>query len=838
MSDETNKPGTPDDIEGFQTTGLVEPIAIQTEMEQSFLDYAMSVIVARALPDARDGLKPVHRRILWSMSETGRRPDRPHVKCATVVGDVIGKYHPHGDTAVYDAMVRMGQDFSLRHQLIDPHGNFGSPSDRAAAYRYTECRLEPLAMRLLAGLDEDTVDFEPNFDGSHDEPAVMPARFPNLLVNGSQGIAVGMATNIPPQNLGETIDAVVHLLENPEATVDDLMVHIKGPDFPTRGLILGRAGIEEAYRTGRGSIKLRARAEIIEDYKGSRIIVTEIPYQTSIEAIEVKVAELVNNKTIEGIRAIDNQSAKGATKLVFELKRDAPALVTLNNLFKHTPLQTTFAANMVALDHGIPRTMNLRDLVVAYANHQIEVITRRSQYRLDEARRREHITEGLLRALDVLDEIIALVRASENKGEARVGLMAEPFEFSEEQANHILDMTLGQLTRQNRIDLVERLEALRLTIAELEAILADDAVLRRVIIDELTEIRAEFANERRTELTIDPGEFNIEDLIDDEDLVFTMTTTGYVKTVLAEEFQAQGRGGRGIAGVKPKDGDLVSTVIHTTAHAYLLFFTSFGKVYRLKSHEIPLTSRTARGTAIVNLLMLDPEERVAAIVDTRDYETNRYLLFATRKGRVKKTKFTEYDKNRQNGLIAINLNDGDELVEVLPTNEGDDVCLITRNGRLMRFDESEARPMGRSAAGVIGMKLKGNDVIEACVPVRDDRMLLLVTDAGYGKRTDFSEFTAKHRGGQGVTAIKLTDAKGSVVGARSISPADDVLMISSGGTLIRMSGDHISEQGPYATGVNVMRVSGEERVVGVALIDEADAAVQADDEDTGTDSEA
>ncbi|MEM7288245.1 MAG: DNA gyrase subunit A [Actinomycetota bacterium] len=814
MSDTTLPPGD-DGAAG------IEAIEIQEEMEQSFLDYAMSVIVARALPDARDGLKPVHRRILWGMYDTNVRPDRSHVKCATVVGEVMGKYHPHGDTAIYDALVRLGQPFSLRHPLIDPHGNFGSPSDPPAAMRYTECRLSQLAMHMLAGIDEDTVDFEDNFDASHQEPKVLPARFPNLLVNGGQGIAVGMATNIPPHNLGEVADAATFLMANPDADNVALMDFIKGPDFPTGGQILGRQGIYDAYTTGRGSIKVRAQAEIVEDGKKTSIVVTQIPYQTSVEAIEEKAAELADRREIEGIREIRNESAKGVTRLVFELKKDAPALVILNQLYKGTPLQSSFSVNMVALDDGVPRTMTLRDTLVSWVNHQKEVVTRRSEHRLAKAQARAHIVEGLIRATDMIDEIITLIRASADPATAREGLIAEPFEFSEIQAQHILDMALSRLTRLGRTNLEEELETLRTTIEELEAILADEAKLREVIVEELAEIREEFATERRTELAHDPGEFAIEDLIDDEDLVFSLTASGYVKTTSVDEFRSQGRGGRGVAGASLKDEDVITTLLHTTAHAYLLFFTNFGKVYRIKAHEVPMASRTARGTAIVNLLQLSPDEEIAAVVDTRDYETNRFLVFATKNGQVKKTKFNEYDKSRRDGLIAINLKDGDELVRVIPTSGEDDICLVSSGGRLMRFAEDEVRAMGRAAAGVRGMKLKDGDEVVSLSVFREGATLLFVTEGGYGKRTDLDAFNAKHRGGQGVTAMKIGD-KGKLVASRAVGDDDEVLLVSSKGVLIRIPVNTISVQGAYATGVKVMSVSEDEVVAAVAPVLQTD----------------
>jgi DNA gyrase subunit A len=798
----------------------VEPVEIQEEMERSFLDYAMSVITARALPDVRDGLKPVQRRILWGMHDIGARPDRSYMKCARVTGDVMGRYHPHGDGAIYDALVRMAQDFSLRHPLIDGHGNFGSPDFGPAASRYTECRLDPLAMVMLQDIDEDTVDYVDNYTGEFQVPDVLPARFPNLLVNGSQGIAVAMATNIPPHNLGEAIDAVFHLLDHPDATPDDLMTFVKGPDFPTGGLIMGRAGIMDAYRTGKGSIRIRARTDIVEGTgrQRDRIIVTEMPYQTSISATAVKIKELVESRQIDGIADVNDESSGTETRLVIELKKDAPALVILNNLYKHTPLQTNFAVNTVALVDGVPRTLNLVQVLQHYIDHQIEVIRRRSQFRLEKARRRAHLVEGLLKAIDVIDEIIALIRASEDRAAARAGLMAEPFVFSAEQAEHILDMRLGQLTRLARIDLQTELEELRGRIAELEAILADESRLFAVIKEELAAVKEKFATPRRSEITYDVGDIDIEDLIDDEELVVTMSQRGYVKTVPSDTFRAQGRGGRGVAGAKLRDDDYVTHILTTTAHAYLLFFSTRGRVYRLKAHEIPRKDRTARGTAIVNLLPLQPNEKIQAIIDTRDYETHRYLFFATRQGQVKKTKFNEYDSSLRSGLIAINLRDGDELVKVIPTNGGDDIFMVARSGMTIRFSEDDVRSMGRVAAGVRGMKLRQGDEVVSCDVARDDVALLIVTDLGYGKRTQLDRFNVQGRGGQGVRGIKLTARKGIVVAAFMVGLDDEIFVISSSGTVIRMAVRDVSSQGRDATGVRVMNLDAGQAVAAVAPV--------------------
>ena len=813
-------PSDKENLNGEARLG-VEPIEIQQEMEQSFLDYAMSVITARALPDARDGLKPVHRRILWSMFSTGMRPDRPHKKCATVVGDVIANYHPHGDSAIYDAMVRMGQSFSLANTLIDPHGNFGSPSDPPAAYRYTECRLTDLAMRMVESIDEDTVDLAPNFDGSGEEPLVMPARIPNLLVNGSQGIAVGMATNIPTHNLTEIIDATLHLVDNPEATVSDLMQFVQGPDFPTGGLIMGRAGLTSALTTGRGSVRIRARAEIVEDARNTQIVVTEIPYQTSVENIEQKIADAVDRKIIDGIRELRNESAKGQTRFVIELKRDAPANVVLNNLFKHTPLQSSFAVNMVALIDGVPRTLNLRDALVAYVGHQIDVVTRRSQYRLKQAQDRAHIVEGLLQALDLIDEIIVLVRGSEDRVSALADLQIAPFSFSERQANHILDMQLSRLTRLGRTRLEEELVELKARIGELEQILNNESQLRAVIKEELSEVRAEHDTPRRSQIVFDEGDMEVEDLIDNEPVVITLSKGGYIKSVAVDTFRTQGRGGRGVQGARLKEDDILVRVLTTTAHSYLLFFTNRGKVYRLKAYQVPMMERTARGTAVVNLLQLEADEVVEAVIDTQEFTPDEYLLFVTRKGVVKKTAFGEYDKNRSNGLIAINLRDGDELVRVIQVRENDDIVLVSSKGQAIRFAGNQVRPMGRSTGGVRGMRLKENDVVVAAVAASegDQRHLLTVTEGGYGKRTPIEAYPRKGRGTMGVKGIKLTEARGTaVVGARMVDLEDEVILVSSGGVLIRTAVQEIAEQRRDATGVKVMNISDEETVAALSPV--------------------
>ncbi len=798
----------------------IEPIDLREEMERSFLDYSMSVIVARALPDVRDGLKPVHRRILYSMLERTLRPDRPHSKCAKVVGDVMGSYHPHGDSAIYEALARMVQDFSMRHPLIDGHGAFGDrgPDDGPAAMRYTECRLAPLALELMADIDQDTVDFVANYDGSTTEPVVLPARFPNLLVNGSQGIAVGMATNIPPHNLGEVVDAAIHILEHPESTPDDLMAFVKGPDFPTGASILGRQGILDAYRTGRGSIRQRAVAEIEEGRTGQRIVVTELPYQTSVEAIEQKITDLVRSGHLDGISGLQNATANQQPRLLINLKRDTNANVVLNNLYKHTPMQTSFGVNMLALVDGVPRTLNLAQALTHYIAHQIEVVRRRTEFRLEKARNRAHIVEGLLRAIDMLDAVIATIRGSENRPTALAALMATPFEFSEIQAEHILDMQLGRLTRLGRSQLEEELAQLRETIAELESILADPAKLRAVIAEEMGEIKDRFANERRTAITHDPGELGLEDLISDEPRVVTMTAAGYVKAVPAGAFRTQGRGGRGVQGARLKEEDLVTHVVHTTSHAFVLLFSNRGRVYRLRGHEIPMKERTARGTPIVNLLPLETGETIQAIVETRDFPADHYLVFATAKGQVKKTAFSEYDKSRREGFIALSLREGDELVRVVVTEGNDELFVVTRRGMTIRFSEDEVRPMGRDAAGVRGIRLREDDEVVSCDVARDDADILLVTDAGFGKRTKLERFNAQARGGQGVRGIRLTARRGRVVSAFMVGLDEEILLVSSAGVVIRLAVREITSQGRDATGVRVMNLDEGQAVAAVASV--------------------
>ena len=797
----------------------IQPVPLQDEMERSFLDYSMSVIMSRALPDVRDGLKPVHRRIIWDMEQQGFRPDRPFVKCARVTGDTMARYHPHGDGAIYDALVRMAQPFSLRHPLIDFHGNYGSPDFGPAAARYTEARLHSLAMRLLDGIDENTVDMIPNYDGTSEEPQVLPARFPNLLVNGSQGIAVGMATSIPPHNLGEVIDATMHLIDNPEATPDDLMNFVKGPDFPSGGNILGRAGIMDAYRTGRGSVKTRAKAVIEENRQGRmEIQVTELPYQTSCSSIAARIVELVDSGQLDGIADVNDASAGGKTSLVILLKRDANANVVLNNLFKLTSLQSSFPVNMVALVDGVPRTINLADALNGYVRHQLEVVTRRTQFRLDKARDRGHILEGRLKALNVIDKIIKLIRESEDPAAAKTALMAAPYEFSERQAVDILDMQLRQLTRLSRIDLEKELADVQSRIAEYESILASDVKLRTVIKDELIDVRATFATDRVCHIINDSGEMALEDLVDDKELVIVMTNAQYVKAVPAAQFRAQARGGRGVKGATLKEDDLVRRVIFTTSHAYLLFFSNRGRVYKLRAADIPERERSAKGIPIVNLLPMQPGEIVQAIIDTREFPGERFLFFVTKSGQVKKTAFDAYNSSRRDGLIALGLKDDDELVRVIETSGDDDIFIASRSGQVIRFSENEVRPMGRTAAGVRGMRMKAGDEVVSADPGRGDDALLIVTDAGYAKRTQIVHFPRKGRGTQGVIGVKVTGKKGKVVAAFMVGLEDEIVAIASNGVTIRTEVKQISSQGRTATGVRLMNLDDGAVVASVAPI--------------------
>ena len=806
----------------------IEDISLAEEVQYSFLEYAMSVIVSRALPDVRDGLKPVTRRILYAAFDTGLRPDQRFRKCAALVGEVMKTYHPHGDQSIYDALARLAQDFSTRNLLIDGQGNFGSvDGDAPAAMRYTECRLSRLSMELLRDIGEETVDFVPNYDGEDLEPSVLPARFPNLLVNGSTGIAVGMATNIPPHNLGEVVDAVVEVLENPELSTDPdkmlkaVMKHIKGPDFPTGGMILGKQGIQDAYTTGRGSVKMRAVLEVEEGPKGNpRIVVTELPYQVNKARLAAKIAELVNAKTgkLEGIADLRDESSRQGMRLIIDLKKNAVPQVVLNTLYKRTQLQDNFGVNMLAIVDGVPRTLNIGEIIQEYISHQIQVIIRRTQYRLRKAKERSHILEGLIIALDHIDDIVALIRAAADVEEARGGLIAR-YGLSEIQANHILDMPLRRLTALEQDKIREEYEELQRTIAELESILADEAKVRAIIAEEAREVKKKFADPRRTKFAHDEGEFDIEDLIADEDLAISVSRDGYIKSVSLDTYRQQGRGGRGVKGANLKEGDIVEHLITTTAHSYLLLFSNQGRVYRIKAHEIPKRDRTARGTAVVNVVSMKSEDKVAAVIDTRDYETYRYLLIATKNGMVKKTLFREYDSSRREGIIALNLKDGDEVVKVRPTSGKNDVLLITRKGKAIRFSEDKVRPMGRTATGVIGVRLDPDDEVVACDIIENDSdELLIITEFGYGKRTKLGEFPRKGRGGKGVIAAKLTKPRGPIVGAAVVRQGDEVFLISNDGVVIRMAVNTISRQGRPATGVRVMNLSAGTSISAVAPV--------------------
>jgi DNA gyrase subunit A len=801
--------------------GRVEPVQLEDEIQRSYLDYAMSVIVGRALPEVRDGLKPVHRRILWSMLEQGLRPDRPFRKSANVVGGVMSKYHPHGDAPIYDALARMAQDFSLRYPLVDPHGNFGSiDGDPPAAARYTEARLAPMALELLRDIEADTVDFVPNYDGYEQEPLVLPARIPNLLVNGSGGIAVGMATNIPPHNLGEVIDGVIHFLDHPESTPADLMKFIKGPDFPTGAIVMGKQGIRDMYETGRGSIKVRAVTQIEEGSNGrSRIVVTELPYQVNKARLAEKIAELYKQGKVKDIADLnDHSSGRAGMRLVIDLKRGANPQVVLNQLYKHTQLQDNFGVIMLALVDNVPRTLNLAEMVGYYVDHQIDVVTRRTKYELKKAEERDHIVQGLLTALEHLDEVIRLIRGAADAEDARTKLMKK-FKLSEIQANHILDMPLRRLTKLERTKLEDEHKELLATIKRLNALLKDPKKIRGVIKDELTEIRKKHADPRRSKLKADEGEFDVEDLIAEEDVVITVSRAGYVRRVPIDTFRRQGRGGRGVRGANLKEEDVISDVFTTTTHHWLLFFTTKGKVYRVKVHEVPDSSRTARGLYAANLpgVAISGDERVSAVIDLKEYEDGRYLLFATKKGMVKKTALPEYESSRS-GLAAINLRDGDELIDVKFTNGKDDVFLVSRKGQAIRFKESLVRPMGRSTAGVIGMRLAEDDEVISLGLASDGEEMISVSQQGYGKRSRLADYPLKGRGGKGVIGHQLTNKTGLLAGAFVGSKDQDMFVISSSGIVIRVPASEIRRVGRSSQGVRTMRVDEGAHVVALAPV--------------------
>ncbi len=801
----------------------IRPIEIEREMEDSFLEYAMSVIVSRALPDVRDGLKPVHRRILYAMYDAGIRPGTPFRKCARVVGDVMGWFHPHSNDAIYDALVRLGQDFASRYPLVEPQGNFGTVDDPPAAMRYTETRLALLSVHLLDGIGEDTVDFVDNYSGERLEPTVLPARFPNLLVNGSTGIAVGMATNIPPHNLGEVVDAVLYAIDNPKATAVDLTQFVKGPDFPTGAYIVGNKGIQDALLTGRGSVKMRSVTDVVEMARNkTAIIVTEIPYQVSRDRIMAKIAELVREKTIGGISDLRDESDRDGTRLVIELKREAQPQVILNQLYRHTQLEETFAVNAVALVDGVPRTLNLAEMVHAYVEHQLEVIERRTRYRLGEAERRAHIVEGLLIALDNIDEVIQIIRASSDVEEAKATLI-ERFELSTDQATHILDMPLRRLTALETDKLRTEHQELVALIKELKAILGSEEKRRAVVAQELSEIRDKFADNRRSRIVPDEGEMSLEDLIADEELVVSVSESGYLKSVVARTYRTQGRGGRGVRGASLKEDDVIKQVLHTTAHAYLLFFTNRGKVYRIRAHQIPRKERTAKGVLAQSVLPLAPDEVIEAIIDTRDYETSRFLVAFTKNGQVKKTKFSEYDSRNQ-VLNAIRLAEDDEVVAVRATSGENDLMMFTKNGQGIRFDENDVRPMARDTQGVRGIRLKNDDEVVAAACADDGDDILLLSSGGYGKRTRISEFPKQKRGGMGVKAMKLTRVRGELVAARAVTDKDEIVVVSSDGIVIRQAARDVSRQRRDSTGVKVMNLEDGAVLSGVAVLSEEDAA--------------
>jgi DNA gyrase subunit A len=810
-----------------QLTGNIEPRALEDEMRSAYLDYAMSVIVGRALPDVRDGLKPVHRRVLFAMNEMGIGPTRGYAKCARIVGEVMGNYHPHGDSAIYDTLVRLAQDFSMRYMMVDGQGNFGSvDDDPAAAMRYTEARLARLATEMLRDLDADTVDFVPNYDGRKQEPLVLPARFPNLLVNGSAGIAVGVATNIPPHNLREVIAATVAYLEDPDIETAGLMKHIKGPDFPTGGVILGRTGIRDAYETGRGRVRVQARAHIEPLSQGKEaIVVTELPYMVKKGGeggLITKIRDLVIEKKIPEISDLRDESDKHGMRLVIELKRDALPKVVLNKLYKHTPMQTTFGVNTVALVDNVPRTLTLREVIRHYVDHQREVIVRRTSHELAQAEARAHILEGLLVAIDNLDEVIALIRASRDRDAARQGLI-DKFELTAIQAQAIVDLRLGQLTALESDAIKSEYDDKVELIKELREILGDESRVMGLIKEELLEISERFGDDRRTEITASEDEIDIEDLIADQQMVITITKTGYIKSLPLATYRQQQRGGVGVTGMDMKDGDYIEHLFVCSTHDYLLFFTNRGKVYRSKVYELPEAQRTAKGRALVNILPLREGERVQSVLSTRDFTEGKFLVFATRKGQIKKTEFLAYNTPiKADGIIAINIRDDDELVAVRRTSGDDDILMVSRTGRAARFHESQARPMGRSTGGVRGMNVsqKGNAVLAMDV-ARDDQELLVVTENGFGKRTALSDYPRKGRGTMGVKTIALTDKKGALAGALVVREHQDLVFISTNGMVQRTAVRGINLYGRASQGVKVMNVRDDDTVSAVALVAES-----------------
>lgn len=811
------------------------PVNLEKEMKRSFISYAMAVIIDRALPDVRDGLKPVHRRILYDMEELGMTPDKPYRKSARLVGDVLGKFHPHGDSSVYDAMVRLAQPFNIRYTLVDGQGNYGSvDGDGAAAMRYTEARMTKLTPYLLEGIEKDTVDFYPNFDETLMQPAVLPSRFPNLLVNGSSGIAVGMATNIPPHNLGEVIDGVICMIDNPDCTIDDLMQHIKGPDFPTGGIILGRRGIREAYYTGHGRIEVRAKTNIEEMPNGrSRIVVTEIPYQVNKAKLVEKIAELVHDKRIEGISDIRDESDRQGMRIVIELKKDVYPQVILNTLYKHTSMQETFGANMLALVNGQPKILSLRDMVYYYLEHQKDVVTRRTRFDLNKALARAHILEGLLKALDHIDEIVSIIRASKDPNTAKTTLM-ERFDFSDKQAQAILDMRLARLTGLERDRLQQEYDDLEKEIARFQAILADEHLLMEVIKTEISAIRDKFADPRRTELTTIDGEIDVEDLIQEEDMVVTLTRQGYVKRTPKSIYRAQNRGGRGVTGMTTKEEDFAVQMRVVSTHDEIMFFTNMGRVYMLKCYQIPEAGRTARGTAIINLIQIASDEKVTCMVPVPGATGEHNLVMATRDGMIKKTPYSEFANLRKNGLIAINLKEGDELIGVDLTSGDDEILLGSRKGMAIRFSERHIRPMGRASMGVKSMRLDDDDIIIDMVPLEQGADVLAITTLGYGKRTNPDEYREQGRNGKGIIATKLTDKTGDLAALLMVKPDEDLMLITDDGTIIRTRAEDIRVCGRNTQGVIVMKLQEGSHVIAVARAErdeEPDAPANAADAD-------
>jgi DNA gyrase subunit A len=799
--------------------GRVEPVELEDEMQRSFLDYAMSVIMQRALPDVRDGLKPVHRRILYSMMESGLAPNQPHRKCARVVGDVMGRYHPHGDSAIYDTLVRMAQDFSYRYELVDGHGNFGSvDGDSAAAMRYTEARLAQVATEILEDIRKETVDFVDNYDGSMQEPVVLPARFPNLLVNGSSGIAVGMATNIPPHNLSEVVDATSEYIDNPDCSLEDLMKHLSGPDFPTGGLIMGREGIFQAYSTGRGIVHVRARAHI-EQVKGgrARIAVTELPYQVNKARLAEKIAELVKAKTLVGISDLRDESDRSGMRLVIELKKEAEPEVVLNQLYKHTQMQNSFGIINLALVDGVPRTLPLKPLIKKQVEHRQEVVVRRTRYDLRKAEERAHILEGLLIALDNLDETIALIRASKTVDEARAGLIKK-FKLSEEQAQAILDMRLQRLTGLERQKVKDELKELHEKIKEYQAILADPEKVLSIIKDELQEMKRKYGDDRRTEIVGPAEDLSIEDLIAEEEMVITITHSGYAKRVPVTTFRKQKRGGRGVTGMDLKEGDFVEHLFITTTHHFILFFSNRGKVYRLKVHELPTGSRQSKGKAMVNLLPLEQGEKIVEVIATKDFPADKYLVTATKNGIVKKTRFDLYDSARKDGIIALRLFPGDEMIRARLTDGNAEILLITAQGQAIKFNEHDCRPMGRPAAGVKGINLNKGDLVLTMEVLLEGTDVFVITSNGFGKRTSAGLYPLHKRGGKGVRTIKLTETKGELAGARIVRDNQELFVVSAEGIVIRVPINGIPRTGRATQGVKVMRVQDNDSVSAVALV--------------------